>query len=299
MKSNSTKKNWYDVRIPVSETSEEAILNFLFELGSEGCQQINGEVVAYFSEITKESAAEQINSYLKELKELGVLNEITTCEINDVMEEDWNAEWKKYFKPIVVSKQFMVKPTWERLEIPVNKFVIEIDPKQAFGTGSHETTQLILQLLEDNFISGNRVLDVGTGTGILAIAATKLGAEEVVAFDNDPVAIEAAEENVNRNLGITNLRLQVADPDTIELRRTGFDVVLANITKNIIFKYFENFDGFLASDGFLILSGILVEQLEEVKQKVKQDNLFCIAELRTQKEWAALLLRKQTTAERQ
>lgn len=296
MTNNTTTKKWYEVRIPITEASEEAILNFLFELGSEGCQQVNGEVVAYFSEIDKESIVEQTNSYLKELKDLDVLSEPATCKINDVMELDWNAEWKKYFKPIVVSKQFMVKPTWEKLEFPVNKFVIEIDPKQAFGTGSHETTQLILQLLEDNLVSGSRVLDVGTGTGILAIAATKLGAEEVVAFDNDPVAIEAAEENVSRNLGVTNLRLQVADPDSIGLRRTGFDVVLANITKNIIFKYFEKFNNFLTRDGFLILSGILVEELEEVKQKIKQDNLFSVDEMRTQKEWAALLLRKQHTA---
>ncbi len=220
----------------------------------------------------------------------------TVCQISEVMEQDWNAEWKKHFKPMVVSEQFMVKPTWEKLEFPVNKFVIEIDPKQAFGTGSHETTQLILNLLESNFIAGNSVLDVGTGTAILAIAAMKLGAEEVVAFDNDPVAIEAAKENVTRNLGITSLRLQVADPDTITLRRSGFDVVLANITKNVIFQYFENFNRFLRRDGLLILSGILIEELEDVKQRIKQDNLFYIDELRTQKEWAALLLRKQTTA---
>ena len=286
--------NWYEIRIPVTDKTEDAILNFLFELGCGGCQQVQGEVIGYFStDVEKKNVEQKVRRYLIELEKLGIWPESTGYIINDIPDQDWNAEWKKFFKPIAVSEKFMVKPTWEKLEVPTKEFVIEIDPKQAFGTGVHETTQLMLQFLEDYPIAGKKVLDVGTGTGILAIAAMKLGADEVVAFDNDPAAIAAAEENISHNLGETNLKLLTGSPDTIAITPATFNVVLANITKNVIFKYFEHLTRFLRPNGFLIISGILVEELEEVKNRIYRKEIFKIEEIRTQKEWVGLVLQKK------
>lgn len=291
--------NWVEVRAPVTQEIEEALVNFLFELGSCGCQQLRQEVVAYFSDdVSKSEIQTKIAAYLHQLKSLGLKVPDEKCEVIELRNRDWNAEWKKHFKPIAVSDKFVVKPTWERIKKPTKAFVIEIDPKQAFGTGSHATTRLMLQFLEKYLTKGDKVLDIGTGTGILVIAAVKLGAKHVVALDHDPVAIEAARENIVINSTGANVNLLVGEPDSLSMQYSGFDVVLANLTKNIIFKFFGNFLDVLTQSGYLLLSGIMANELDEVKSRLSSYEGVRIVEECIEKDWLGLALTKEVVHEK-
>ena len=283
--------DWFELHVSVTPETSDAISNYLFELGCTGCQEVEDKLIAYFPEsIDKGSVKARVETFFDNLQQLGLPVATAACKLVDLKTRDWNAEWKKRFKPIIVSERFIVKPTWEKLHDPQGRFVLEIDPKQAFGTGSHATTRLMLQLLEDFPVSGKRVLDVGTGTGILAIAAVKLGAREVVGVDNDPVAIEAAGENVLQNLGDAGtVRLFVASPDTVAL--TGrFDLVLANLTKNVILKYLNDLVHLLAEEGSLIVSGILASELAALKTRLAPEGRIQLREERVLNEWVGLAL---------
>ncbi len=286
-------KEWFEIRVPVTPASEESILNFLFELGSQGLQQLDDEVWAYFSSgEAAEKLLKEIDDFLTRLPQFGIEAPAGQATFVSVPEVDWNAEWKKRFKPIRVSDRFTVKPTWEKLEEPETPFVIEIDPKQAFGTGSHETTKLMLQLLEQHEVTGLHVLDAGTGTGILAIAAEMLGAAQVLAFDNDPVAIEAAHENVARNLADAKIRLLVAAPDNCGIVPRSFHLVLANMTKNIIFEHFAALESAVAAGGHLLLSGILATELDEVRARLSHHPELEVKQKQALGEWIALSVQK-------
>ena len=140
--------------------------------------------------------------FLKErFASLGIDGKIT---ISGVCEEDWANSWKAYYKPIEIGEKMVIVPAWEKYDAPEGKLVVRMDPGMAFGTGSHETTRLVIGLLEKYIKNGQRVLDVGCGSGILAICAAKLGADECKAYDIDPVAVKVARENV-RDSGLTNV----------------------------------------------------------------------------------------------
>ncbi len=285
---------WFEIRLNANSETMGAVTNFLFELGCAGCEENGNEIVAYFAaSLDRKKTEFQLQRFLADLEQMALL--VTNAPISkEIPDQDWNAEWKKHFKPTVISQRFTVKPTWEPLARPRTEFVLEIDPKQAFGTGSHATTALMLQCIEKVTVAGKSVLDVGTGTGILAIAARMLGAESVAAFDNDPVAIEAAEENVCQNLGAEHgITLLVAEPDQVTLPERAYDLVLANLTKNVILCYLDQFSGFMADSARLILSGILIEELLALKQSLATHGVFAIKQEAHREEWAALVLQKR------
>ncbi len=176
--------DWLQIHVSATDEVKDAITNYLFELGSCGCQELENEIFAFLpGQVSKSEIQKKVSAYFNHLKALGFNLATSQLEITDVAEQDWNSEWKKSFKPIRISKKFIVKPTWEKLAPPPDTFVIEMDPKQAFGTGHHATTQIMVQFLEKYLTSQKRVLDVGTATGILAIAARKLSAGDIVAID--------------------------------------------------------------------------------------------------------------------
>jgi len=215
-----------------------------------------------------------------------------------IMEEDWGGKWKSFFTSFQITPTLTIKPSWEdakklKGEGEANEAVIEMDPGLAFGTGHHASTQLALLLLEEAFqnsaIKLKKVLDVGTGSGILAIACGLFGAKEVLAIDNDPDAVETAKQNILRNR--LEGKITVSDQD-VPIVRTGFDIVVANITHDTLADLAKPLTSLINPKGFLVLSGILRgEQEHSILEMYTKQGLVFIKSL-TKDEWTALQFQK-------
>jgi ribosomal protein L11 methyltransferase len=180
---------------------------------------------------------------------------------SEIPDEDWSRTWKEHFKPLRAGKRFLVSPTWAETPSASKRLIIRIDPGRAFGTGHHETTRLCLEWLESLHSDGMSLLDVGTGSGILAIGAALLGFQRIVGIDNDPEAIEVAKENVMLNGLSKKISLLCATP---EGQSGSFDVVISNIESRPLIRISEAISSKLRDKGLLALSGILAEQADEV-----------------------------------
>lgn len=189
-------------------------------------------------------------------------------------DEDWNANWKAYFKPFSIAR-FLIKPTWETMQPKAEQYVIDIDPGLAFGTGRHETTKLCLEQLDANVKAGDRVLDLGCGSGILSIAAYKLGADCIVSTDIDPAAIEATVENEKLNSMDTKhcsvyLGNVLEEIDLQETIGNGYDVVVANILADVIVPLADMVGKFMKPGALFISSGILYTKEKDVVEAVQR-----------------------------
>ena len=201
-------------------------------------------------------------------------------------EEDWAENWKKNFKPFRITPRFIVRPGWEKAELAQGEEELVIDPGMAFGTGTHETTALCARLVEENVAPGSDVLDIGTGTGILAIAAARCGAKRVLATDIDPVAVRVAKENVETN-GCGG-RVEVRQGDLLAAADGAFDVVIANIIADVIIGMAAGVKRFVKDNGVFIASGITLEKQEAVLRSLR-DAGFAIRDVREKGEWCAVL----------
>ncbi len=210
---------------------------------------------------------------------------ITFSEIPD---EDWSRRWKEHFKPLMVGKRFLVSPTWDKTPSTPGCLIIRIDPGRAFGTGHHETTRLCLEWLESCRSDESSLLDVGTGSGILAIGAALLGFQRVVGIDNDPEAIEVAKENVMLNRLSEKISLLCASPEALS---SWFDVVISNIESRTLISMSEAISTKLRDKGLLGLSGILAEQAAEVCAEYENRGLRLTGR-KTADEWVFLAFRK-------
>jgi ribosomal protein L11 methyltransferase len=208
-----------------------------------------------------------------------------------VDEEDWAESWKAFFWPIKVSPRIVVKPSWRDYAPAGDEILLEIDPGMAFGTGTHATTALCLQLLEHHLRPGERLLDVGTGSGILITAAALLGAATVHGFDNDPVAVDVARQNLALNKVPTE-RCRVWEGDRLTDVTDSYDVVVANILAPVIIAMLPKVPVVLRPGGRFICSGILERQSAEVAAAAQPLGLQLI-EAATRDEWVALVLGKR------
>jgi ribosomal protein L11 methyltransferase len=205
-----------------------------------------------------------------------------------VDDEDWAHAWKRFWKPQRIGKRLVVKPSWETWNAAAEDVVIELDPGMAFGTGTHETTRMCLEWLEQIVRPGDRVLDVGTGSGILAIASLLLGAGEVEAFDNDPIAVRTAGQNLERN-GLSG-RARVFEAAAVAEGKT-FNIVTANLVADLIILLAPSMAGALEPGGALIASGIIRERADEVSDALVAAS-FVSQDRRTQGEWVSIAARK-------
>ena len=215
--------------------------------------------------------------------------------LKNVREEDWANNWKQYFKPFTVGERLLIKPSWEMCENPWNRAVLEIDPASSFGTGQHHTTRLCLELLEQLMHPGDRVLDLGCGSGILSIGALLLGASGATAVDIEENAAATATENARKNhIDPTLYRVfcgNVLEDETLcrEIG-DGYDLICANIVADVLIAMKQLFRQFLRPDGSLIVSGIIMERRDEVLDQLKKAG-FALLEVREKEGWAAASLR--------
>ena len=208
----------------------------------------------------------------------------------DLADEDYVDNWKKYVFTTKISDRFVVKPTWRDYEKNSDELVIELDPGRAFGTGTHPTTYLCIRLMEKYIENSHTVIDVGTGSGILMVAANKLGAKEIWGVDIDPDACEVAKENLILN-GITDENTKVLVGNLLNVvENKTFDVVVANILADVILMLLKDISKVIKKDGILILSGIIEDKKNLVINACEKEGLELV-EVQEDKEWVALSLR--------
>ncbi len=220
--------------------------------------------------------------------ELGINAEISVSGVN---EEDWANSWKEYYKPIKIGEKIVIVPAWEKYSAKDGEIIVRMDPGMAFGTGTHETTRLVIKFLEKYIKQGMRVADVGCGSGILAICASKLGAGECKAYDIDPVAVKVANENI-KDSGLDNVTCDVSDLLKQVDRSAPYNVICANIVADIIIRMMPDVGELMNENSVILASGIIVERSEDVINAF-DDNGFKIVERIDENGWCALAVMKK------
>jgi len=263
----------YDPKM-VEAMPEDVLVKGWFEL-NERTADVMGLVRARLSELKAEACVD-----------MGTL----ALELQNVADEDWSENWKKYYKPFRIGSHLVVKPTWEPYEAQEGDQIIELDPGMAFGTGTHETTHMCMQLLEKHLRPGMRVMDVGTGSGILAIAAARLGAREVLAIDIDPNAVKVAKENVALNHVEDAVRVVVGD--LCKSEAMPCDLAVANIVADAICMLAGPLTRHLQKGRLLICSGIIREREQDVRDAAAQAG-YTLFDRIEMGEWVALALKNE------
>lgn len=243
-------------------------------------------VKAYFAEEDNiEEILGYVNEKLVELKEMGIDLGEAKVEHEKMYEEDWANTWKQYYKPSKVGEKIVVKPIWEEYEQKEGELVVNLDPGMAFGTGTHETTRMCIQALEKYVKEESTVFDVGCGSGILAIAAAKLGAKLAVGVDLDPVALESSIENV----GYNNLNnIEILHGNLVEVIDGKADIVVANILAEIICILTDDVKRVMKDGGVFITSGIIHDRVDMVCEKLEATG-FEVIEKNRDGEWNCIV----------
>ena len=239
--------------------------------------------------VPDEKSPREAELYIRaRLEECGIDAEVT-C--SGVCEDDWADSWKKYYKPIKTGKRLVIVPVWESYDPAPEEITVLMDPGMAFGTGTHETTRLVIRLLEKYTKAGCRMLDVGTGTGILAICASRLGADICRAYDIDPTAVRVARENI-KDSGLTNVTCDQSDLlKQVSLEGGQYDLVCANIVADIIIRMTPDVGKYMKDDAVLLASGIIAERCDDVIACFER-NGFKIVECLTDNDWCGLAVMK-------
>jgi ribosomal protein L11 methyltransferase len=294
------KGDWLKIEFSAPGELIDALTNFVTEIGAQGAFQESleplapGDFPAASSQETLKAflpldvRVEQrlalLSTYIDSLAGIFPELERPTFKTELIHDPDWGEAWKKYFKPLRVSRNIVIKPTWERFAPTGRDIVIEIDPGMAFGTGQHASTRMCLEAIEDIFLKDRsfekcRVLDVGTGTGILGIACV----------DIDQKATEIAQENVLVNQ--VEDRVTIATRDVTTLKES-FHLIVANLTAKILVKLHAHLVRLLSPGGYLIISGIIEQNIPDIEAHFPGDALV-LHRLITEKEWVCYVLKKK------
>lgn len=270
--------------IHITEKYQEPLIAELFEMDFDGFEQRGDQVITY---IPKKqfgtSDRERIDTLLAAYPGDGF---IESEEV--VADQNWNKQWEETIRAQTVG-DFFIRPTWSQETVPENKILLEIDPKMSFGTGYHETTRLILNLLPNIVTKNDFVIDAGTGTGILSIAAIKLGARHAFAFDIDEWSISNTKENILLNEVDENIDIEKGSSEVISVENKA-DVVLANIERNTILKIFSDLDISLKKGGTLVLSGLLEKDKSSILSVL--EDKYQIVDIPRANEWIAIQAKK-------
>lgn len=307
---------WAEISIQTTHEAAETVANIFHELGSSGVVIEDPELVnSYltsgvwdYSDIEQESNTEvvTVKAYLpvddqldeklrnfeeefQQISSRGMDKGKGDMQCREVQEEDWASSWKEFFHPIKVGQYIVIKPSWEEYKAASDDLVIELDPGMAFGTGTHQTTAMCCRALEEVVKPGCLVFDVGTGSGILSIAAAKLGAASVQAVDLDSVAVRVAAENVAINK--VEHVVKVAQGDLLTGVTGKADIVIANIIADVVIKLIVDIPARLKENGIFIASGIISERLSDVAAVMLEHNLL-VDKVIEEGGWVAIIARK-------
>ena len=290
--STDKEKTWQLIALTVARDAEEMASALLFDAGTTGIVTLEEsddamKLGAYFdARADAETIARDIEGAFART---GIRPSLIGIAITSIADQDWMQKWTEGFEPLAIGERLLIAPSWKRPE-QSERLIIEIDPGMAFGTGTHETTRLCLELLE-TYWHGGRLIDVGTGTGILAIAASKLVPNsKVVAIDIDPLAVEVARENIAIN-GASHAII-VSEGGPADYAGGEFDVVVANLTAEVILALIDDLVGCMAAVGTLILSGILTTLADDVERALAAAFLRTV-ERRAAGEWSALVATRE------
>ena len=235
-----------------------------------------------------EGKLQNLSERLASLAQHGIDKGAGAVSWKAVADEDWAETWKEFFHTEKIGARTVIKPTWEEYEAKAGEIVVELDPGAAFGTGQHATTSLCIRALEDLVRPGMTVFDVGTGSGVLAIVAAKLGAKRVEAVDFDPVAVRVACENVRQN-GAEDV-VHTERSDLLKSVAGEADLIIANIIADIIVRLFGEVKGSLAAGGTMLLSGIIEDRLADVVEAAGRHG-FSVEKIEQEKGWAAVIVK--------
>lgn len=276
-------KNYKVFTISTIPFNVDQLSGQLWSLDIEGITEEENCLVVYSND-TSSVKKKDVEEELQKLKNENLVESYLIEE--GVLEElNWNEEWERNLTPIRVSDRITINQSFNKTENEPTEIVITIDPKMSFGTGEHETTKLVLQFLEQIPLKNKRVLDIGSGTAILAIAAAKLGSEKVLAFDNDEWCYENGIENVKTN-NVENI-VEIRLTELSNIHKDNFDVILANINKNILLELSEAISKIIKKNGLLLLSGLLISDEEEIINEYKKKG-FRFIQSKRMNEWIAL-----------
>jgi ribosomal protein L11 methyltransferase len=303
---------WLKIEISAPQELMDALGNFLTDAGAQGVfqeslapQQTTGDfpepviediLKAYFPHDSRfEKRLVALQKYIESIAEIFPNLEKPSVITEIICDPDWGEQWKKYFTPLRVSKNIIVKPTWERYTPSSRDIVIDIDPGMAFGTGQHASTRMCIEAIEDIIMNDRsieewKVLDVGCGTGILGITAAKVGAQDVICTDIDRKAVEIAGENAVINNVKTSLRILNKSASAINEPR---NLIIANLTSNLLLSLRLHLIQLLLPEGYLIISGIIEQDAKDVEQQFSADPLT-LNRVITEKEWVCYVLRKKS-----
>jgi len=282
---------YYEFTIKVPETFKDTLIHRLSEAGCLGVIENDEFLVAYFPEKLDISDVKTDLSIMKAILEKAGRSHELSYECALIPEQDWNAAWKKDFRPVDAGERFTILPPWE--EKRPGRINLVIDPGMAFGTGHHETTRSCLTLMEKyaTIPKKNSFLDLGTGTGILAIAASKLGCRRVVGIDTDPLAVDAARKNIETN---RTPEVDIREGSLSEIDET-FDVIAANLISGVLVQLAGELSAALNTGGIAILSGILSGQEGEVIEAMSAAGLRTLERYRDGK-WVSLVVERSRQA---
>jgi ribosomal protein L11 methyltransferase len=277
--------DWIKIEININPQCLEDLSPAFFALGAEGVEEKGEFIIVYFDNKnwyngTEEKIFNMIKDKFPRLKNIKI-------EVVGIPTEAWNEKWKENFKPFKITDELMIYPDWEVVPDNSEMDIITISPKMAFGTGHHETTSLILEIMPKYLKKDMSILDAGTGSGILAIYAVLKGAANVTAYDFDPVATENCIENISLN-NVEN-KITVITGELEDTPQKKYDMILANINKNVLIGMAETISNYMIDNGVLILSGLLGEDSEQMVSLYEKQ--WKLIEHRAKNEWITLVFK--------
>jgi ribosomal protein L11 methyltransferase len=283
---------WIEVSININPVAHEALSSFLFDMGCEGVvsESFQDRTMRGYLPFRQniEEIRNRVELFLQDLRDIFPEAKDYSVKLERLEQQDWDTGWRRFFKPDQVSEKLLILPVWEGIPSTISH-IIRIDPGPAFGTGHHPTTRMCLMAMEEAASPCQwTMLDVGSGSGILAIYGAKLGAFEVAAIDNDPEAVRWAERNIEINEIPVPIRLSITPIQDI---KNQYNLVTANLILGTILELFNELFNVVAPNGRLILSGILREQVEDVEKKIIEKGLN-LEGVRYMEEWACIIVRK-------
>ena len=276
-----------DNGLMIEDYSDFSLNGMYGELVDDSILNADKSIVRVSLFVPEERSVVEYKEFLEtRFQALGINAKIT---LEGMCEDDWAESWKQYYKPVPLGRVTIV-PAWESYEAKDGEVIIRMDPGMAFGTGTHETTRLVIRLMQDIISGGERVLDVGTGSGILSICASKLGAKSCNAYDIDPVAVKVAKENAEAD-GCTNITVGVSDLlRGVDLSLGKYDFCVANIVADIIIRMLPDVRDYVKVGAPLILSGIIGERADEVREAVIKAGFKVEKEI-SENDWVGMLVR--------